>query len=437
LAGESLQPPPPCDSLAHYMFPLLESIPVGNWKQVQARIRKARTGADAPAKLEQLFLKTRDGMVAFELAKVHEEGQREGDALDWYRKAFERFRRDEWRVKAAEAIQRLGGTPPPIPEPSADSASASESESEPQAQPEAVPVPTPRSWAALPDHLYHENESAASNGADESEPNAESDADSEVAPAAAEADARPPDSAQPAHADGPGGGKRRRRGRRGGRRHRKGGGGAPHVAGQPASHTAPPAPTHSPTQSPTHVPSHSPGADSASPAPLPPRPAMPPPPRHERHEDEAPAGWVGPKAEEMRTRAGDPGLASRVARLEMQIRRLLACPPHKVSEGDLAPAGPGVLLLSDSDLTTHYHICACDTLRIEISRLTRSDRGGRSRGREQFPLRSLMAEHLEISESQVSKYLESHCVVRWLQLDEGAPRVANFATAVLEPILKE
>jgi hypothetical protein len=141
----------------------------------------------------------------------------------------------------------------------------------------------------------------------------------------------------------------------------------------------------------------------------------------------------------MRTRAGDPGLASRVARLEMQIRRLLACPPHKVSEGDLAPAGPGVLLLSDSDLTTHYFICACDTLRIEISRMTRADRGSRSRGREpqRAPLKGQMAEHLEISESQVAKYLESHCVVRWLQLDEGAPRVAHFATAVLEPILRE
>jgi hypothetical protein len=167
----------------------------------------------------------------------------------------------------------------------------------------------------------------------------------------------------------------------------------------------------------------------------PPPRAHTPPPRAEP--DEA-SGWVGPRAEEMRTRAGDPGLASRVARLEMQIRRLLACPPHRVSDGDLAPAGPGVLLLSDSDLTTHYYICSCDTLRIEISRLTRSDRGSRNRGREQrAPLRSQMAEHLEISESQVSKYLESHCVVRWLQLDEGAPRVANFATAVLEPILKD
>ena len=147
---------------------------------------------------------------------------------------------------------------------------------------------------------------------------------------------------------------------------------------------------------------------------------------------------MGARGEELRTRAGDPGLASRVARLEMQIRRLLACPPQKVTDADLAPAGPGVLILSDSDLTTHYYICACDTLRIEIGRLTRSDRGSRSRGREQHPpLRGRLAEHLEISESQVARYMETHCVVRWLQLDEGAPKVAHFAIAVLEPILNE
>jgi hypothetical protein len=97
-----------------------------------------------------------------------------------------------------------------------------------------------------------------------------------------------------------------------------------------------------------------------------------------------------------------------------------------------------VLLLSDSDLTTHYYISACDTLRIEMSRLMRTERGARGRGRGwegETSLRSRLAEHLEISESQVAKYLESHCVVRWLQLDEGAARVAHFAIGVLEPIL--
>ena len=412
------------DSLARYVFRLLEFLPVGNWKQVQARIRKARTGADAPEKLEQLFLKTRDGMVAFELAKLHEESQRGSDALDWYTKAFERFRRSEWRDKAAEGIQRLGGTVPAVPEAPTDSADAPPENAHTAA---VAPVPTPRSWAALPDELYYrpaEPAQASEEGAHDSREGAAEDEES--------SGPDPFNVEQPAAAvtgqNVPGGGKRRRRGRRGGRRHRKGGGQDERSSTANGVVTQTPQPAaHSQTQK--AIP---PQAHEEAP------PRHTPPPRPEP--DEAPAGWVGPRAEEMRTRAGDPGLASRVARLEMQIRRLLACPPHKVSEGDLAPAGPGVLLLSDSDLTTHYYICACDTLRIEISRLTRSDRGGRSRGRDQQqrpPLRARLAEHLEISDSQVTKYLDSHCVVRWLQLDEGAPRVAHFATAVLEPIIKE
>jgi len=419
---------------------------VGNWKQVQARIRKARTGADAPAKLEQLFLKTRDGMVAFELAKVHEEGQREGDALDWYRKAFERFRRDEWRNKAAEAITRLGGTPPAVPETQEEPGEQEQAAPRPAPAAPAAHVPTPRSWAALPDQLYYrdqepqvagelpeseEEESMTSGNADEATETTETEiTEAEPIPAGVSHESPQPGMGEKAA----GGGKRRRRGRRGGRRHRRGGAsdrpagaaGQPHGAGQSQQGQAGGHSQNYPPSQPTRPEEH-----PQAPAPVPPRVAPP------RPEGDDTAGWLGARAEEMRTRAGDPGLASRVARLEMQIRRLLACPPHKVSDGDLAPAGPGVLLLSDSDLTTHYYICACDTLRIEISRLTRSDRGGRNRGREGRPLRSQMADHLEISENQVSKYLESHCVVRWLQLDEGAPKVAHFATAVLDPILKE
>jgi len=387
---------------------LLECAAVGNWKQLQARIRKARVGADAPAKLEQLFLKTRDAMVAFELAKLHEQGQREGEAIEWYRKAHERFRREEWRTKAAEAIQRLGGTPPAAPE-SAPSEAYREETPEPAP---ATPVPTPREWAALPDRLFHESGSPprprqeAQSTSDSSEGVAE-----ETGPEPGNA-AVPAEAPQGLPGDGRQGGKRRRRGRRGGRRHRR---------GSPAE--APPLGQVLPR-----------AEEPSAPAPPPHRPPAPPP----RSEPSEESGWLGPRAEELRTRSGDPGLASRVARLEMQIRRLLACPPHKVSEADSAPAGPGVLILSDADLTTHYYICACDTLRIEIGRLTRSDRGGRSRGREQqVPLRSRLADHLEITESQVVKFLESHCVVRWLQLDEGAPRVAHFAIAALEPILSE
>jgi len=390
---------------------LLECATVGNWKQVQARIRKARTGADAPAKLEQLFLKTRDAMVAFELAKVHEQGQREADALEWYRKAYDHFRREEWRTKAAEAIQRLGGTPPAAAEAPAE-------EAPPPAEPAATApksVPTPREWASLPDRVFHETGVPARKGGESAEESAD-EVPEETGPQPgniAPGYAPPGQAGPPAKAgDSRQEGKRRRRGRRGGRRHRRGGQAEAPQLGQVMQR----------------------GEEPPTPAPPPRRPAAPP----ARAEGSEESGWVGPKSEELRTRSGDPGLASRVARLEMQVRRLLACPPHKVSESDEAPAGPGVLILSDSDLTTHYYICACDTLRIEVGRLTRSERGGRGRGREERPsLRGRMAEHLEISESQVVKYLESHCVVRWLQLDEGAAKVAHFAIAALEPILNE
>ncbi|HKO03165.1 MAG TPA: hypothetical protein VJW51_00375 [Candidatus Acidoferrales bacterium] len=371
---------------------------------MQARIRKARTGADAPAKLEQLFLKTRDAMVAFELAKVHEAGQREADAIEWYRKAYERFRRDEWRVKAAEAIQRLGGTPP-VPSDTPLGTDTSEHAPETAAESGAS---APQDRAGLPERLFHQPEGVPLTHDDLDESSASAEFSSEFD---SSAPAEPTDAAQPATGEAAVGGKRRRRGRRGGRRHRKG-------------RTAP-------------LPSGAPAAPIAAEAPVPappPRPPIPPP----RSEPPQESGWVGPRAEELRTRSGDPGLASRTARLEMQIRRLLACPPQRVSDADVAPAGPGVLLLSDSDLTTHYYICACDTLRIEIGRLSRSDRGSRTRGREQHPpLRGRLAEHLEISESQVAKYMETHCVVRWLQLDEGAAKVAHFAIGVLEPILNE
>ena len=394
---------------------MLECETVGNWKQVQARIRKARTGADAPAKLEQLFLKTRDGMVAFELAKVHEAGERTADALDWYRKAHERFRREEWRKKAAECIERLGGTLPQVL-----SAPAEGGAEHPEPSGAEAARPAQAQGSGLPDRLYHRPESAE---AAEEPPEVASAESAQFAAAMGElglAGAGAEGAAGPGAEKTEGGG-RRRRGRRGGRRHRKGRGGA-----EPAA--APASGVRAPSTAPPRE--EVPGSEAA-----PPR-RVPPP----RTESPAEAGWVGAHAEELRTRAGDPGLASRVARLEMQVRRLLACPPHRVGEAEKAPAGPGVLLLSDSDLTTHYYISACDTLRIEISRLTRSERGGRGRGRgweSEAALRSRLAEHLEISESQVAKYLEAHCVVRWLQLDEGAPRVAHFAIGVLEPILNE
>ncbi|MGC1656735.1 MAG: hypothetical protein WA758_07760, partial [Candidatus Acidiferrales bacterium] len=135
-------------------------------------------------------------------------------------------------------------------------------------------------------------------------------------------------------------------------------------------------------------------------------------------------------------RAGDPALASRFAQLESLLRRLISAPLHRADELDEAPAGPGVFLLSDSDLMTNYYVEACQTLRIGTGQLARAGRAGRgARTEGKASLRSQLAEHLEINDTQVSDYLKKHCVVRWLQLDEDAPHVAHFAIAVLRPAL--
>jgi hypothetical protein len=135
----------------------------------------------------------------------------------------------------------------------------------------------------------------------------------------------------------------------------------------------------------------------------------------------------------LRGRYGDPGLSSRLSLLEMQFRRLLTCSPIKLDEANVAPAGPGVLLLTDSDLTSYYYVEACQTLRIAIPAVLR---GGASR-RGGDSIKAPLADHLGIPETRVGKYLTEHCVVRWLQLDEGASHFAHFVNAVLRPVLNE
>src|ERR1700751_4700630 len=86
-------------------------ISMADWKQITARIRRARTGKDPAGQLSNLFEKTRDAMVAFELARHFETAGQDGDAVKWDSTAAERFRRADWRTKAQEAITRLGGQP--------------------------------------------------------------------------------------------------------------------------------------------------------------------------------------------------------------------------------------------------------------------------------------------------------------------------------------
>src|SRR5215813_3958113 len=99
---------------------------MADWKQITARIRRARSSKDPAAQLANLFEKTRDAMVAFELAKYFETSAQNSDALKWYSTAAERFRRADWKSKAQEAIARLGGTLTESPEASASSTAPEE-----------------------------------------------------------------------------------------------------------------------------------------------------------------------------------------------------------------------------------------------------------------------------------------------------------------------
>lgn len=115
----------------------------------------------------------------------------------------------------------------------------------------------------------------------------------------------------------------------------------------------------------------------------------------------------------------------------MSFRRLLACNPVKLDDAAHAPAGPGVWVLTDEDLSTYYYVEACKTLRVAIGQLLRSP------SRTGQPLKPQLAEHLGIPEARVAKYLSDHCVVRWLQMDDEAHYFAHFLIAVLRPTLNE
>ncbi len=348
---------------------------MADWKQITARIRRARTGKDPAGQLSNLYQKTRDAMVAFELAKFFETAGQSGEAAKWYSTAAERFRRADWRSKAQEAAARLGGQAP----------------AEPATLSGDFPIPAPVLAAPEPD-LPVEQTTASFEAV--------------VAPAS-EGAAAPTSDAPKRGA--------RRRGRRGGRNRRK-------------------------NLTTAETPLHSPAPSTETPV----RQQAPPPvheapePRFSRVTESAsslrlPSEPVPDTVTSVRGRYGDPGLSSRLSLLEMQFRRLLTCPPLKLNEADHAPVGPGVLLLSDSDLSTYYYVEACQTLRIAIGSFLRG--AASRRGAESIKPR--LAEHLGIAETRVTKYLADHCVARYLQLDEGASHFAHFVIAVLRPALND
>jgi len=193
---------------------------MADWKQITARIRRARTSKDPAAQLSNLYEKTQDAMVAFELARHFETAGAPADAGKWYVSAAERFRRADWKTKALESAVRLGCE---IPAGSLEAARAEE----------AVATSKPRSHAGR-----------GSKDSDDSADKAKSDTEvasisltipepglpfeqnaelfesvvamSSEVQAATDAGSTPAASATAAES------KRRRRGRRGGRNRRKG-----------------------------------------------------------------------------------------------------------------------------------------------------------------------------------------------------------------------
>jgi len=360
-----------------------------DWKQITARIRRARTSKDPAGQLSNLYQKTRDAMVAFELAKFFETSGQNADAAKWYSAAAERFRRSDWKIKAQEAAVRLGGAPGEIP---------LEAGAPPSEEITLTPPPVSMPEPSLP---FEQNPEALESSV----------ALTSEIQQAEESSAITPTSSEPER-------KGRRRGRRGGRNRRKGSNGK-EAAVAPALHA---------TEAPAPSRGLPPAVFEESAEPTPPRVT------HSRAIPNLPIEPIGePGGASVKGRYGDPGLSSRISLLEMQFRRLMTCPPAKLEEADRAPAGPGVFVLTDSDLTSYYYVEACQTLRIAIGNLLR---GGSSR-RGADSIKPQLAQYLGIPEARVAKYLAEHCVVRWLQLDEGASNFAHFVIAVLRPTLNE
>jgi hypothetical protein len=403
---------------------------MADWRQIQARIRKAKNSADAKAKLSELYQRTRDAMVAWELGVVEEKAERNEDAVKWFTIAAERFRRADWKRKAEEALTRLGA---PLPVPGA----------KPSAEPN---LPTQHadesasSHASAHSHDPGQAQARLALGETSSEQVSEEGETGAVASSGAESH----EAAGPADAANATGKKKRRRGRRGGRGRRRKGAPAPDLPSQAFANAgsvsaAPSAAAQSRAQAPrTQSPSPAPRAEPFEPAPA---------ASAAQHESDRsarsskaevePSAPMLPSERTAHGRAGDPALASRMSKLESMLRRLVASPLHRLDELESAPAGPGVFLLSDSDQITSYYVEACQTLRVGLGNLARGS--GRSTtkvargGRPAFDsgLKTKLAEHLGVGEAKVSQYLKDHCVVRWIQLDEDAPHLAHFAIGVL------
>jgi hypothetical protein len=361
---------------------------MADWKQITARIRRARGSKNPEEQLSNLFQKTSDAMVAFELARHFEATGQNAEAAKWYATAAARFRRADWKTKALEAVTRLGGQALS----SEGVVTTSESVEQNPFSAAITTMPTP----GLP---FEQN--AQTFEVIVSVTNEEVTPSVEIARPSG-----PPPADSQAH---------RRRGRRGGRNRRRGG-----TSGAPTA-----APPHL-DRSTSSLLADSAAAESGISTPL-----SVPESRPMQRLPVEPSGEVAGAG--LKGRYGDPGLSSRISLLEMQFRRLLTCPPAKLDRAETAPAGPGVFVLTDDEMTSYYYVESCDTLRVAIANVARGGVGRRGAP----SIKPMLAEYLGIPETRVAKYLADHCVVRWLQLDEGAPQFAHFVIAVLRPTLNE
>jgi len=142
-------------------------------------------------------------------------------------------------------------------------------------------------------------------------------------------------------------------------------------------------------------------------------------------------GRVGPAAWHSRKRAGEPALASRLAKLESQLRRMLGGIPHSLEEADQARRGR---VSSLCPIPTY-----CPTTTSRLARRSGSALvtccvvGVRRPEKYPRPAGRPSGDHRIAS----GKYLKDHCAVRWIQLDEGSPMLAHFAIAVMRPALNQ
>jgi hypothetical protein len=425
-----------------------------DWRQIQARIRKAKNSPDAVTRLNELFQRTRDGMVAWELGAIEEKSDRAGEAVKWYSVAAERFRRAEWKKKAEEALVRLGVAVPvsstidslpnsPVDSDDTDTEGGAErhapegEHSEDSESPEISPI-------GAPERLEEpEDSQAVTMPQTLAQPPRVQAAERKPATFTAGTKNPPPDTAA---SDADPDKRKRRRGRRGGRgRRRKEGAAASSLPTQAFAESV---------EAQGQPSSVAPKPKPELPAPLPFRQPEPKPSTLEQAEKTEmverptpetsrqapmPVPEAVPQSPPQRAGHGraEPGLASRMAHLESMLRRLLSSPLRRLDDLEQAPAGPGVFLLSDSDQVTSYYVEACQTLRVGLGNVARGGRnaknyrGGPGRGPSESGIKSKLAEHLGIDEGKVGAYMKDHCVVRWIQLDDEAAHLAHFAIGVL------